>query len=341
MTIQLLPPNALACSFAGGVRLAEFRGYPARDSYAEEWIASTTPRWGEDELGRSSLLDGRLLSDVVKTDPDGWLGPNYESGSGIPVLAKLLESGQRLPVHTHPNEAFAQRHLSSRFGKTEAWLVLQAEPEAKAYLGWRHDVDRSWLMEQIRSQDAAAMLGAMNAIPLAQGDTVLVPGSTVHAFDSGVLIAEVEEPTDFSLLFEYAGFGVSEQRATLGLSWDLVLDASNLRATTQDQLAELRGRVDLAANRDILVRTTPPCADSYFVGWVASVRERLTGLPSLTIGIVVCGEGEAHCPHGSTPIRVGDILVVPFACGPWELRGRAVVALYEPPAPGPNSAAEA
>jgi mannose-6-phosphate isomerase class I len=192
-------------------------------------------------------------------------------------------------------------------------------------------------MERIRSQDAAAMQEALNAIPLAQGDTILVAGSTVHAFDAGVLMAEVEEPTDIAFLFEYADFGVSEERATLGLSWDQVLDASNLRATTEDQLGELVGHVDIAANRDTLVRSTPACADSFFVGWVASVGDRLEGLPSLAIAIVVSGEGEARCPHATTLFSAGDTFVVPFACSPWSLHGSAIVALYEPPLSRPGS----
>jgi len=331
MTIHILPPNTLACSFAGGVRLAEFRGYAPRDRYAEEWVASTTPRWGEDTLGHSRLGDGRLLRDAIAENSAEWLGPEGSPSSEIPVLAKLLESGQRLPVHIHPDELFAQQYLNSPFGKTEAWLVLQAEPNAQAYLGWRNTVDASWLMEQIRLQNSAELLGAMNAFTLNPGDTVLVPGGTVHTFDAGVLIAEIEEPTDFSFLFEYSDFGVSEARATLGLPWASVMRASNLDATTPDQLDKLRGRVDLAANRDELVRATPSCADSYFVGWVASVYERLRHLPALAIGIVVSGEAECRCCHEGTSVRAGDTFVVPASCGPWELRGRAVVALYEPP----------
>ena len=51
------------------------------------------------------------------------------------LLAKLLDAGQRLPVHVHPTREYASRHLGCAYGKTEAWYILEAEPGAAIYKG--------------------------------------------------------------------------------------------------------------------------------------------------------------------------------------------------------------
>jgi hypothetical protein len=52
------------------------------------------------------------------------------------VLVKLLDAGERLPVHAHPDRAFALRHLDCRNGKTEAWVVVGTSvADPVVYLG--------------------------------------------------------------------------------------------------------------------------------------------------------------------------------------------------------------
>ena len=48
----------------------------------------------------------------------------------------LLDLDQRLPVHLHPNRAFASAHLGLVHGKTEAWYVLDAPEGAEVGVGF-------------------------------------------------------------------------------------------------------------------------------------------------------------------------------------------------------------
>ena len=60
-----------------------------------------------------------------------------------------------------------------------------------------------------------------------------------HAIGDGILIAELQEPTDLSILLEWDGFGIDdEQAATLGLGWDVAL--ASVERTARDASA-LRG----------------------------------------------------------------------------------------------------
>ena len=76
----------------------------------EEWLGSTTTRFGEERSGLSELPDGRLLRDAVTADPLGWLGQTHLDafGESTELLVKLLDLDQRLPVHFHPDKAFAR-----------------------------------------------------------------------------------------------------------------------------------------------------------------------------------------------------------------------------------------
>ena len=50
---------------------------------------------------------------------------------------------------------------------------------------------------------------------VAGGDAVLVPAGTAHAIGPDLLILEVQEPTDFSILREWRGFQIDSPRATV------------------------------------------------------------------------------------------------------------------------------
>src|SRR3954469_21674986 len=125
---QLLPRNQLSHFYRGGERLAAWRraAGQAGPNQPEEWLASMTTMSGEAERGLSRLADGTLLRDAVEADPMAWLGEAHVEhfGPSTERLVKLLDAGQRLPVHLHPDRAFARKHLGLYHGKTEAWIIL-------------------------------------------------------------------------------------------------------------------------------------------------------------------------------------------------------------------------
>ena len=91
----------------------------------EDWVGSTTTVFGERELGLSPLADGRLLRDAVAADPArSSARARRPLGADPALLVKLLDAGERLPVHVHPDGAFARETLDSPYGKTEAWIVV-------------------------------------------------------------------------------------------------------------------------------------------------------------------------------------------------------------------------
>ena len=130
----VLPSNRPADRFyRGGRRITDLRGdAPAKDHEPEDWVASTTHVFGQPGVGETVLPDGTPLRVAVEADPVGWLGEAHVAafGADTKLLTKLLDAGQRLPVHAHPDGAFAQAHLGHAHGKAEAWVILQRRHRA-------------------------------------------------------------------------------------------------------------------------------------------------------------------------------------------------------------------
>jgi mannose-6-phosphate isomerase len=242
-TITPLPANQLQRTYQGGARIAALRDDPAlAGAGPEDWVGSTTTALASERDGLSRLGDGRLLRDAIQGDPVGFLGEAHVRrwGADPALLVKLLDAGQRLPVHFHPGRAFARAHLGLSFGKTEAWIIIAAEPGAVVHLGFAQAVTVATVARWVRGQDVEAMLAAMRELPVAPGDVVLVPAGTVHAIGAGILLCELQEPTDLSVFLEWEQPDAGDGSEHLGLGWPTVLSALDYAVTDTAPLMVIR-----------------------------------------------------------------------------------------------------
>ncbi|MEV4139026.1 class I mannose-6-phosphate isomerase [Dactylosporangium sp. NPDC049742] len=309
MTVEALPANQPETFYRGAGRIAEFRDVPALPDRPEDWVGSVTSRFGLAPSGLSTLADGRVLAEAIAVDPRWWLGPE-RADTG--VLVKLLDAGQRLPLHVHPDRRFATAHLASPYGKTEAWVIVSARPDAYVHLGFARDVEAAELAGWVDGQQTEAMLAATNKIPVVAGDAILCPAGLPHAIGDGILLVEVQEPTDFSVLLEYEGFGLADGH--LGLGYDLALQCVDRGAWTPSRLDELRGTP---------ARLLPEAADEFFAARRLHGGDRLE--PGFSVLVVVAGAGRLLGEQDELSLRRGDTLLVPYAAGPVLLDGKVEV----------------
>jgi mannose-6-phosphate isomerase len=334
-----LPPNQLHHFYRGGDAIARFRGTPATDDHApEDWVGSTATMFGSEERGMSRLADGRLLRDAIEADPDAFLGPAHTArfGPDTALLVKLLDAGQRLPAHFHPDAAFAGSHLGLAHGKTEAWLIVETPDDgAPIWLGFCHDVEADELAAWVARQEVDAMLGALNEIPVAAGDCVFVPAGFPHAIGEGIFLVELQEPTDLSILMEWTGFAIDGKRdGHLGLGFEVALQSARRTAVNGDELAGLRRRASSApesapGRRNLL----PASADGFFRAERLSPAPTVTLEPAFSILVVVDGDGELETEDGNATVARGDTLLIPHAAGAAELRGPVDAIRCLPPDP--------
>jgi mannose-6-phosphate isomerase len=279
-------------------------------------VGATVARFGAPNLGPARLADGTLLRDAVSADARGWLGHDDAEPGDTGVLVKLLDAGQRLPVHVHPTREFASRHLGCVYGKTEGWYVLEAVHDAAVWVGWREVVSHARLTELVDAQDAEALLALMHRVPVRPGDSVLVPGGTPHAIGAGILLVEAQEPTDQSILLERTNTTASDDEVFLGLTRDVAL--SVVETTARTDISALTRHID--AHVAALVEVLPEEAAPFFR------MELLTpgvDVPAgFAVAVVISGAGTLAAAH-SEPVDVerGQTLVVPAASGDWHIDG--------------------
>ncbi|BDZ55751.1 hypothetical protein GCM10025870_28240 [Agromyces marinus] len=183
--IQLDANQIPARFYRGGDRIAAFRRTGRAEPYTpEDWVASTTSAFGSADLGLSRLPGGEFLIDAIRRDPEFWLGAAHRASfdSDSMLLVKLLDAGERLPIHVHPDGAFASEHLRAPHGKAEAWYILTP---GVIRLGLKRDISRIELERAVAEHDGRTLLELTHEREVAAGDTVFVPPGTLHAIGGG------------------------------------------------------------------------------------------------------------------------------------------------------------
>jgi len=127
-------------------------------------------QWGSDLVGPAELFDGRF-----------------------PLLIKFLDAAENLSVQVHPDEAMARRLGGRVRPKHEAWYVVAAEPGAAIYRGLVAGVTRDDFRRAVAAGTVERLLRRIEVRP---GECYYLPSGTVHALGAGVLVAEVQTPSD-------------------------------------------------------------------------------------------------------------------------------------------------
>ncbi|WP_067197732.1 class I mannose-6-phosphate isomerase [Microbacterium sp. XT11] len=310
--------------YRGGAQLGALRGEPVGAEYEpEDWVASTTTVRGEERLGLTALPDGTLLRDAVAGHPAAWLGAAHAErwGADTRLLVKLLDAGQRLPVHAHPHDEFASAHLGAAHGKAEAWYILRG---GVVHLGLREDVTHERIAALVTSQDVEGLLGLLHRIDVAPGDVVWVPPGELHAIGAGVLLLELQQPEDLSILLEWRDFAIDgAAQGHLGLGFELALAAVNLRARSREELGGLVRRSPEAGS------VLPADAEAYFRLERLPVHRRATIGRGFAVILVRSGEvAVAGERFGS-----GSTVLVPDAAGALVAEGSGELLIARPPSP--------
>lgn len=331
----VLPPGTFDHFYRGGAQLAALRGTEAFTHRPEEWLGSTVTRAGHSTTGLT-LVDGTSLRDLIADDPEGWLGPDHVArwGADTRVLVKLLDPGQRLPVHLHPTRRFARRHLDCPYGKTEAWVVLEGERNGgTVYLGTSRPVRREAWTEMVEAQATDEMLALLNPVDVSPGDSVLVPAGTPHAIGAGTFVLEVQEPTDWSILLEWDGFDIDGRaEGHLGLGFDLALEAIRPGALDAPQLASLI-REPSAPEPGVPHAVLPPGSYPYFRVWRLEAEAPCQLPPGFGVLVVTDGSGRLTASRTTIQLRRGTAVVVPDAARCF-IAGGIGAYFAQPPAPG-------
>jgi len=285
----------------GGDRLATHLGKkpPGSGIWAESWEIV------DHREGESIVADGAFaawtLRQLIESFPNEIIGRDAPN-ERFPLLLKYLDCQRVLSVQVHPDDEYGAKMPQPDRGKTEAWYVIDAEPEAKLFAGLKAGVDRNALMEAIENGETESCLHVLS--PKA-GDCIFIPAGTVHALGEGLMVAEIQQASDCTFrLFDWGRVDKDGQPRQLHI--DQAMEVIDF----QQGPVEFVSRDDPQSNGP---RTLVDC-DKFKLQEYAV--EGCFSLPDNQLSIITVPKGNSILAAGSNRFTLGhgQTMLVPYAC---------------------------
>jgi len=288
---------------------------PAEGAFGESWEISAHPHHVTSVA--EGPMRGRLLSDLWKECLPELTGRAASSGQPFPLLIKYLDCHELLSVQVHPDNEAAHELLGDPFGKTEAWVVLDAEPSARIYAGLKPGVTRGDIERHL---DAGTVAECLHEFTPRPGDCVFVAAGTVHAAGGGVLIAEVQQSSDATFrLFDWNRLGpdgkprpLHRAEALRSIDWS----AGPVRPTVPQKLSGVGADV----HGERLASCDYFCMERYVVA--RSLTNPYAG--RLSIWMLLAGRAALSASDGyRREFSAGESVLIPASAAPleWQTRG--------------------
>ena len=256
--------------------------------------------------------EGHTLSELLDAGGEAMRGTKV--GTEFPLLLKLISAGDMLSVQVHPDDAYARKNEHGKLGKTEAWVILDAEPGAQIVYGIRESVSREALASACE-EGGAAVQACLNKVNVKPGDVYYIPAGMVHALGGGVTLMEIQQSSDVTYRF---------------YDWD--------RVDAQGKGRELHIQKGLDVTNVSL--HLPPCAGTTsekpggtvtrYIDERAFVLERwhcesameLPLTPEHFVLLCALGDGKLIWEDGEMTLQRGDCVFLPAKCEKTSLCGQ-------------------
>jgi mannose-6-phosphate isomerase len=153
----------------------------------------------------------------------------------FPILTKFIDAQQPLSVQVHPDDAYAQRVEHQSNGKTECWVILDAEPGAEIVLGWARDTSRDEYLRRVADGTLGELLRRVAVKP---GDVFYLPAGTVHSIGAGIILYETQQTSDLTYrIFDWNRVGADGKPRELHV--EKAADVLDYRASQAGALVPL------------------------------------------------------------------------------------------------------
>lgn len=285
----------------GGDRLR-----PGHNPTAEAWIVY------EGDIIESGPLAGRTLADAAREFGPDLLGTRAiaRTQNRFPLLIKLLDCAQWLSLQVHPNDALAvELEGTGQFGKTEAWHILDSQPEAKLVAGLKPNTPLEVVAESIRN---GTITEHVQYVHVEKGNTVFMPAGTLHALGPGLLVYEVQQTSDWTYRVFDWGRPQTEKRP-------LHIEKS-IRSTKPDFTAPI---IPHPSYKDGTVETLVEC--EYFTLESLSSHEKTIDLDTggESFHAITVIEGKAAIRSKNEELELGQFqtAIIPASIGKYQFIG--------------------
>jgi mannose-6-phosphate isomerase len=292
---------------------------PGDGPIGEAWVLSD--RDDHQSLVANGPLKGQTIGRLMeqyRTQLMGKLAPRFLR---FPLLLKFLDAREMLSVQVHPSDTHSDLIPAGESGKTEAWVVIEAEKESHIYAGLKPGTTADDLR---RSLANAAIADRMIGIVPKPGDAVFIPAGTVHTLGGDVVVFEVQQNSDVTFRLYDWGHVDAKTGQPRSLQVDQAFACIDFEGT-DGGLVALHVETKMPVERERLFDCKP------FRVW------RLLGRAPFPVGamaeprVLVCIEGSGQVIHGGAPYAVGkgDVWLFPAEAGECVFQPSGEVTLLE------------
>jgi len=280
----------------GGQKLREFfdKEIPADDTIGESWELADLPE--DKSIIANGELTGLTLSEAIQKYPKEITGSeNFKLP--FPLLIKFLDARDILSVQVHPDPETCRRRGKGD-PKTECWYIIDAEPGAFIYKGLKPSTTKERFAESIEQGTCEDFLEKVFVKP---GECHFLPAGTCHSIGAGLLIAEIQTPSDTT--YRVYDFNRVDK------------DGKPRQLHIEDALESIHFD---ASGDDLSVRTLDRLVDSDFFkvdkGHQAKDCELLLRPGTMKVLIFLTGTGRIQAPDKTeVEFKPGDLILVPAA----------------------------
>ncbi len=175
----------------GGQKLKDFFGkdLPEGEKIGESWELADLPQ--DKSVIANGQFAGETLNSIIEKYPEGITGDENFTPP-FPLLIKFLDAQDILSVQVHPDEQTCRR-MGKGEPKTECWYIIDAERGAVIYKGLKKGTSKEQFTKAIKKGSVAELL---EKVPVRAGQCHFLPAGTAHSIGAGLLIAEIQTPSD-------------------------------------------------------------------------------------------------------------------------------------------------
>ncbi len=182
----------------GGQKLKEVfnKDIPPGERIGESWELADLPE--DKSVISNGEFTGQTLASIVEKYPKQITG-DANFTTPFPLLIKFLDAQDILSVQVHP-DAQTCRRLGKGQPKTECWYIVSAPASScrktgagVIYKGLKKGVTKKQFAEAIDNGRVAELLAE---VPVEVGQCHFLPAGTIHSIGPGLLIAEIQTPSD-------------------------------------------------------------------------------------------------------------------------------------------------
>ena len=175
----------------GGRKLESYFGKELSpdEKIGESWELADLPK-DKSEIINGPLAGQTLAGAIERLDAEITGKDDYEPP--FPLLIKILDANDILSVQVHPDPETCER-MGKGDPKTECWYIIDAEPGAYIYKGLKRGTTKEHFAKATENGTVADLLAK---VEVHRGECHFLPAGTCHAIGPGLLIAEIQTPSD-------------------------------------------------------------------------------------------------------------------------------------------------